>query len=469
MKSELFVKINKKTFFAASRVNIISPTRVIGNKHFFLGLTGDFNYKEIDRANEYVHPDKHHLQKFMETLRDCYLHQHVTEATRYRENETPNLLDLILSNEEGTVQNLTYLPPLGESDHICLRFNVIQSQQEEATPPSCNIFKTNFDAVREELSRHKWSVELNSDFESDYETFFDLLDSLVKKHSPLRSNKKSNKNIYMTSDATRLKNKKLRLWKRYVVNRTKYDLDNYVRCKNNLRTLTRNLRKNFENDLARNAKNKPKLFWKYANSSLKTISQIPSLKKLDGSYAATDKGKADTLNDYFASVFTEEDLSDIPSAPHMHCNETIVDIYITPEMVRTKLEQLNPNKSPGHDNIHPFTLRELADIICVPMAMLFNKSLQDGAHKNWRKAIITSIYKKGARQEPGNYRPVSLTSVISKIMESLVRDTLVYHLMKNNLLADEQHGFVPERNCITQLLNAWKNGQKWWKKAMLSM
>ena len=330
--------------------------------------------------------------------------------------------------------------------------NVIQSQHEELTPPSRNIFKTNFDAVREELSRHNWSVELNSDFESDYKTFFDLLDSLVKKHSPLRSKKKSNKNIYMISDATRLKNKKLRLWKRYVVNRTKDDRDNYMRCKNNLRALTRSLRKDFENDLARNAKEKPKLFWKYANSRLKTRSQITSLKKPDTSYAATEKGKADTLNDYFASVFTEEDLSDIPSVPHMHCNETIGDIYITPEMVRTKLEQLNPNKSPGHDNIHPFTLREIADIICVPMAMLFNKSLHNGAHKNWRKAIITPIYKKGARQEPGNYRPVSLTSVISKIMESLVRDTVVYHLMKNNLLADEQHGFVPERNCITQLL-----------------
>ena len=109
-----------------------------------------------------------------------------------------------------------------------------------------------------------------------------------------------------------------------------------------MRALTRSLRKDFENDLAKNAKEKPKLFWKYVNSRLKTRPQIPSLKKPDGSYAATDQGKADTLNDYFASVFTEEDLSDIPSAPHMQCNETIGDIRITAEMVRTKLEQLNP-------------------------------------------------------------------------------------------------------------------------------
>ena len=60
--------------------------------------------------------------------------------------------------------------------------------------------------------------------------------------------------------------------------------------------------------------------------------------------------------------------------------------------------------------------------------------------------------QKGKRSEPGNYRPVSLTSVISKIMESIVRDAIVDHLVKNNVLSDAQHGFVPERDCITQLL-----------------
>ena len=179
---------------------------------------------------------------------------------------------------------------------------------------------------------------------------------------------------------------------------------------------------------------------------------IPPLKKPDGSKAVTPKHKAETLNDFFPSVFTNEDCQNIPPSPSCHVNEVLSSIEITPETVLAKLNNLNPNKSPGHDKWHPHFLRELADLICVPIAILFNKSLREGAHKSWLKATITAIYKKGVRSEAGNYRPISITSVISKIMESIVRDAIVAHMVKNDLLTDEQHGFVPGRDCITQLL-----------------
>ena len=87
-------------------------------------IAGDFNFKEIDWLNEISTPGQQHLQDFIETLQDCFLYQHVTEPTRYRPNETPNVLDLILSSEEGMVQDLAYNPPLGESDHLCLTFKL---------------------------------------------------------------------------------------------------------------------------------------------------------------------------------------------------------------------------------------------------------------------------------------------------------------------------------------------------------
>ena len=84
--------------------------------------------------------------------------------------------------------------------------------------------------------------------------------------------------------------------------------------------------------------------------------------------------------------------------------------------------------------------------------ILFNKSIKEGAHKSWLKAVITPVYKKGDKSLPNNYRPVSLTSVISKVMESIVRDAILTHLMLNSLVTDDQHGFVPGRDCMTQLL-----------------
>ena len=63
--------------------------------------------------------------------------------------------------------------------------------------------------------------------------------------------------------------------------------------------------------------------------------------------------------------------------------------------------------------------------LAIPVSVLFNKSLKEGAHKSWLKAVITAIDKKGLRSVPYNYRPVSITSVISKVMESIVRDAIV--------------------------------------------
>ena len=423
------------------------------NRNTNLLIAGDFNYKHIDWINDCTPPEKDHLAHFIKKLQDCHLYQHVTEPTRYRENEIPSLLDLILSTEEGMVQDLTYLPPLGESDHVCLRFTLPLCQNINITTSrEPNVFKTNYQAVKNELSMHNWRDELNSNFVSDYHTFFDHLLLIMDKHTPLKAQPKTKKGIYMTNEAIRLKNAKARLWKRYLSTRTKFDRENYIRCKNKLRALTRKLQKDLEHNIALTAKEKPKLFWKYAKSKLKTKQRIPTLTKADGSKATSSIEKSNTLNDYFTSVFTIEDLQNIPTLSIYHIEENLPSIEISPDLVRNKLKALNPNKSPGHDNWHPYFLRELANEICVPLSILFKKSLKEGAHESWRKAIITTIYKKGLRSDPGNYRPISITSVISKMMESIVRDAIVTHMMKHELFTDDQHGFVPGRDCITQLL-----------------
>ena len=136
------------------------------------------------------------------------------------------------------------------------------------------------------------------------------------------------------------------------------------------------------------------------------------------------------------------------------------NITITPDLVWKKLKTLNANKSQGPDKWQPFFLKELADEICIPLSNLLSKSLEEGAHKSWLNAFITAIHKKGSKKSVENYRPISITSVISKIMESIIRDSIVHHMTQNDLFSDAQHGFVPGRNCITQLLlcmEEWTN------------
>jgi hypothetical protein len=98
-------------------------------------------------------------------------------------------------------------------------------------------------------------------------------------------------------------------------------------------------------------------------------------------------------------------------------------------------------------------LKELRYEIAEPLVKIFTKSLEQGVvPRDWKEAVVTPIYKKGAKADPGNYRPVSLTSVPCKIMESVLKDAIMNHLQANNLISHSQHGFMPGRSCATNLL-----------------
>ena len=121
-------------------------------------------------------------------------------------------------------------------------------------------------------------------------------------------------------------------------------------------------------------------------------------------------------------------------------------------MIEKKLKKLKITKSAGPDGFHPRVLSELSPSITLPLSIICTKSYVEGRLPvEWKKAHITPIHKKGSKVTPGNYRPVSLTSVVGKLMESVIRDKLVQHMMDQNLFCDEQHGFVPGRSCMTQL------------------
>ena len=80
----------------------------------------------------------------------------------------------------------------------------------------------------------------------------------------------------------------------------------------------------------------------------------------------------------------------------------------------------------------------------------------------WRIGNISPIHKKGPKTDASNYRPLCLTSIICKIMESFIRDNVLWHMRENDLLSENQHGFLPGCSTITQLLKA----MDYWTKAL---
>jgi hypothetical protein len=103
--------------------------------------------------------------------------------------------------------------------------------------------------------------------------------------------------------------------------------------------------------------------------------------------------------------------------------------------------------------ISPRLLQQLENSFLRPLRIIFNMSLESGTVPTaWKTATVTPIFKKGTKGDPGNYRPVSLTSVPCKILESIIKDKVMDHLLENNLISDSQHGFMPGRSCATNLV-----------------
>ena len=206
--------------------------------------------------------------------------------------------------------------------------------------------------------------------------------------------------------------------------------------------------------MAEKIKSDSKIFWKYVRSKSKTKSTIGRVEKEGGTCTTTsDEETANVLNDYFATVFTQEPEGPLPEFTVEPEPPLLDNIEITEDHVLKAIAHLNPSKTPGPDNLHPKLLVETKDTIVKPLTKLFKTSIETNTlPSDWKEAYVTPIFKKGSKKKPENYRPISLTSVPCKILQRIIRDKIVEHMETHSLFNIHQHGFRSKHSCVTQLL-----------------
>ena len=432
--------------------DIINQAGKVTGTHLI--IVGDFNYKEIDWNREVAACNESHpATKFLDTVTGNFLTQHVDEPTRFREGQTPNMLDLVISNNEQLVQNIVSSAPLGKSDHVVLEVHLSIASQSTVTPEKLNFYKGNYEEMIKELQEVNWTDELEGKtVDEAWNTLASKLTVTMEKHIPKSGKRKPQRKIWMSKATDAAVQEKHKTWNRYQKSKSADDHEIAKQAGYESTRITRQAKADFEKLIVDGIKKNPKSFWSYVAYKTSIRSGIGDLQNAEGEIVTSDQDKTELLNAFFTSVFTVEDLTNIPEIPQQTDN-IITNMDVTPEKIMKVLDMVDETKSPGPDQIHAKVIKELKDQLVEPLTTIFKSSLEESQlPQQWKQANVIPIFKKGKKTEPGNYRPVSLTVIACKLMEKLIRDEVVDHMTKHKLFTDAQYGFRSGRSCALQLL-----------------
>ena len=287
----------------------------------------------------------------------------------------------------------------------------------------------------------------------------------MDSYVPMKKQGKRSKEKHLTKQAFRQIRYKQNMWRVYKQTGKDKDYDAYKEALNAATNEVRKSKRNFGHKLARNIKSDSKSFYAYERSKQNVRNRVGPLEDNAGNIITQGFLMAEELNMHFSSVFTREDTSLVP-VPETKFEgsegERLGQLFVTPEVVANKVNNMKENKSPGVDGISPKILTETVEQISTPLAHVFDMSLQEGiVPLEWKEAHIIPLFKKGSRSKSVNYRPVSLTSVICKVLETIIRDHMMDFLIKHKLINPSQHGFLKARSCLTNVYGFFEEITKW--------
>jgi hypothetical protein len=405
-------------------------------------LAGDFNFPSWDWKSKTLKPNCNYPTlhyRFGNILDDHSLTQVVEEPTRDK-----NTLDLIATSIPSKVNSVQVIP--GISDHdipmVELDTQPIRRTQKPRTIPLYK--RANWDTLAQEMAKVDEEMKnMPDDTSADekWTMFRDALQAGIKNHIPMKTCKKKDNLPYINSEIKKLIKKRDRAYKQRKKAQRNFEHsmphyeDKDKKYKDLKHLVQKKLRDAYWNYIEsiiapmdpENPYTGMKKFWTLIKSLRKDYSGVAPLKE-HGKTSTENPEKANILNRQFESVFTREKTITPDLLPETSPFRPMADIEITTNGVQKMLEKLNIHKATGPDGISPCVLRNLATTIAPILTNIFRPLYEQGAvPEDWKKANVSPIFKKGKKNSPSNYRPISLTCVSCKLMEHIITSNIMRH------------------------------------------
>ena len=345
-------------------------------------------------------------------MEDNFLTQVMGELTR-----EGTRLDLLFVNREGLVGDVMAGGHFGHSDHELIVFDSWRSKVGVSRTATLDFQRADFGLFRSLADRVPWEAVLKGKGVQEGWTLFkeEILKAQEQAFPICRKTSQQGRRLAWMNRVLWLELRKKRkrvyvLWNNWQA--TQEDCKDIVRL---CREKVTRAKAQLEHRLATAVKDNKKYFYKYIIINRRVKENLHPLLDVGGNLVTKDEEKAEVLHAVFASVTVPEVVLWTPNPLNREQKETP---KIQGEMVSDLLCHVDTHKSMVLDGIHPRVLKELADVLTKPLSIICQQSwLTKEVPVDWKLANVMPIYKKSWKEDPGNYRPVSLTLVLGKIME----------------------------------------------------
>lgn len=427
-----------------------SLTLISEHKDRHVVLLGDFNCPGIDWPTLSVlsPPDKEIHQKLIDISVNNNLTQMQEEPTRESSN-----LDLYFTSNPSLVKNCSTVP--GISDHSIVVVDSVTKPHYNETPKRKHFLfgKADWPSLKSKCSelstRIKFLSENGITMKDLWETFKTSLMSSVNDNIPSKTFSGKKSLPWLNHKLKKMQRRKQRLYRQA---KKTSNWSNYRHYQKECKRAYRRAEWSYINETIEKglSENNSKPFWRYMKSKKEDNMGISPLLSM-GKLVSDSARKAEILVDQFSSVFTQGNDNSKPKVSK-YLENPIDKLTITVEGTRKLLDNIVTSKATGPDNIPNRVLKECSSELAPGICELFQRSIDTGCiPDDWTNANVAPLFKKGDRHQASNYRPVSLTSVLSKLLEHIVCKHMLNYFDKNNILTSLNHGFRRGYSCETQL------------------